>query len=233
MLDSSYGRDRACQPTKWASVSPAPDRRPFTPGLAFHLLTPLYDRATDLLGFGRPFRDRTIKALRMEDGEAVLDVGCGTGTLLARLAARYPHALFAGIDADRRMLDRARARLAGNPRIELMQAYAQSLPFPDGAFDAAVSTLIFHHLTPRAKPAAIAEISRVLKPSGRFLLADFGPPESVPQRALLTIASLFDGIENMRANLEGRLPQLLEQAGFRVTEPVRRFRAVQFLLAYK
>jgi len=203
----------------------------FTPGLAFHILTPLYDGLNAALGFGRPFMQRVQAALALHGHETVLDIGSGTGTLLAALAARHPAAHLAGLDADGRMLARARTKLDAAPRVLLLQAYAQALPFRSAAFDVVVSTLIFHHLPTPVKRMALAEVRRVLKPGGRFLLADFGKPQSATQRILLHVGSLFDGRENMRANLAGMVPALLTEAGFRVTEAATAYRAVQFLQA--
>ena len=207
-------------------------RPAFRPALAFHALTPLYDRSNDLLGFGAPFVKRVADALRLAETETLLDVGCGTGTLLAELGRRHPRAVLAGIDADPCILVRAREKLASaRVRATLVHAYAQHLPFSDGAFDAVVSTLIFHHLSTSLKYAALGEIHRVLRPGGRFLLADFGKPPMVLQWTLLSIGRLFDGLESTRANLQGRLPLMLSEAGFQVAEVGARYRGVQFLQA--
>jgi len=207
-------------------------RPAFRPALAFHALTPLYDRSNDLLGFGAPFVKRVADALRLAEAETLLDVGCGTGTLLAELGRRHPRAVLAGIDADPRILVRARQKLTfARVRATLVHAYAQHLPFSDGAFDAVVSTLIFHHLSTSLKYAALGEIHRVLRPGGRFLLADFGKPPMVLQWTLLSIGRLFDGLESTRANLQGRLPLMLSEAGFQVAEVGARYRGVQFLQA--
>lgn len=207
-------------------------RRAFRPALAFHVLTPLYDRANDLLGFGAPFIRRVADALRLSGMQTLLDLGCGTGTLLAELGRRDPEATLTGIDADPRILAKAREKLAlARVSATLVHAYAQNLPFPDSAFDAVVSTLIFHHLSTPVKRAALGEIYRVLRPGGRFLLADFGRPQTVLQWTLLSVGRLFDGIESTRANLQGRLPQMLSEAGFQVAEVAARYRGVQFLQA--
>ena len=205
-------------------------RRAFRPALAFHALTPLYDRAIDLLGFGAPFIRRVADTLALEETESLLDVGCGTGTLLAELGRRQRSAALAGIDADPRILVRASQKLtSARVRATLVHAYAQHLPFSDGTFDAVVSTLIFHHLSTPLKHAALGEIHRVLKPGGRLLLADFGKPQTVVQWTLLSIGRLFDGIESTRANLQGRLPLMLSEAGFQVGEVGARYHGVQFL----
>src|SRR6185295_6654496 len=67
---------------------------------------------------------------------AVLDVGCGTGEIVARLAAKFPAASFAGVDLERPHLARAAERCAPfGPRVRFEYGDALELPFPDAAFD--------------------------------------------------------------------------------------------------
>lgn len=56
-------------------------REKFTPALAFRTLTPLFDKASELLGFGNSFRKRVVDMAEIKDGERIIDVGCGTGSL--------------------------------------------------------------------------------------------------------------------------------------------------------
>ena len=204
----------------------------FTPALAYSVLTPLYDLALEVLGFGRSFKAAVARLAEVQPGEAVLDLGCGTGTLLEALVACQPGAGFTGIDPDRHVLAIARRRLQRSARtVELVEGYAQDLPFPDQAFDLVISTLIFHHLPDPVKVSAFGEVRRVLAPHGRFLLVDFGAPPTRVARILLTSGSIFDGRDNMRANLAGELPEMLAAAGFDVTEISRPHRGVRHLLA--
>ena len=207
-------------------------RSAFTPALAYSVFTPVYDLALEVLGFGRSFKAAVAKLAEVQPGETVLDLGCGTGTLLHALVARQPGARFTGIDPDRQVLAIARRRLQSSaPTVELVEGYAQDLPFPDRAFDLVISTLIFHHLPDPVKVAALGEVRRVLAPHGRFLLVDFGAPPTRVAQVLLTIGSVFDGRDNMRANLAGELPEMLAAAGFDVTEISRPHRGVRHLLA--
>ncbi len=100
----------------------------------------------------------------------ILDVGCGTGYLLGRLAARAPQAeVLAGIDAAPAMIEVARAAAAdGRPRF--VAGTAERLPWPAATFDLVVSTTSFDHWTDQR--AGLAECARVLAPGGCFVLAD-------------------------------------------------------------
>jgi ubiquinone/menaquinone biosynthesis C-methylase UbiE len=91
------------------------------------------DRATDLALASSPRPSR------------VLDVGCGTGYLLRRLAGRAPQALeLAGIDAAPAMIETARA-LVTDSRIRFTTGTAEELPYPKHMFDLVVSTTSFDH----------------------------------------------------------------------------------------
>lgn len=220
-------------PERAPAAGPTARRSAFTPALAYSVLTPVYDLALDVLGFGRSFKAAVAKFAEVKRGETVLDLGCGTGTLLHALVARQPEARFTGIDPDPQVLAIARRRLqSSTPTVKLVEGYAQDLPFPDQAFDLVISTLIFHHLPDPVKVSALREVRRVLAPRGRFLLVDFGAPPTRTARVLLTIGSLFDGRDNMRANLAGELPAMLAGTGFDVAEVSRPHRGVRHLLGH-
>lgn len=111
----------------------------------------------------------TLARLSLTAGERVLDVGCGTGVLLERLAARHDPSSLVGAEPVPEMLARARQRLPGE--VELCQAWAEELPFPDADFDVVISCNMFHYI--RRPHAALAEMRRVLRPGGRLLLTDW------------------------------------------------------------
>jgi SAM-dependent methyltransferase len=90
-------------------------RSAFTLPLAYSVLTPVYDLALEVLGFGRSFKAAVAELADVEPGEAVLDLGCGTGTLLQALLARRPDARFTGLDPDPRVLAMARRRRDAAP----------------------------------------------------------------------------------------------------------------------
>lgn len=125
------------------------------------------------LGRERAFRERLLAPAHLQPGESVLDVGCGTGTL-AIVASRHTTAEVHGVDASPEMVARARAkaRRAGSAAA-FDVARAESLPFADARFDVALSTVMLHHLPRATRLAAVREMGRVLKPTGRLLVVDF------------------------------------------------------------
>lgn len=107
--------------------------------------------------------------------EDVLDVGCGTGEILARLAAKYPDARFTGVDLEEPHLLRAALRCAEfGERVRFQPADALALPFDDASFDRVVCRHVLQAVSNASR--AIAEIRRVLRPGGRMHLIaeDYG-----------------------------------------------------------
>jgi ubiquinone/menaquinone biosynthesis C-methylase UbiE len=111
----------------------------------------------------------TMSRLSLSGKERVLDVGCGTGELLARLAAKYPGASLAGLDPVPAMLDMAREKLS--PNVDLRVGWANELPWPDASFDVVVSCNMFHYITHPVE--ALREMERVLRPGGRIVITDW------------------------------------------------------------
>jgi ubiquinone/menaquinone biosynthesis C-methylase UbiE len=202
------------------------------PAAGFHILTPCYEFACALFGLGRSFQRGVVDRLALTGAERLLDVGCGTGVLLAEVKRRCPNVAAVGVDADPAILLIARERLRHlGFEADLEMARADALPFSDDAFDQVVSTLVFHHLSTPVKRAALREIFRVLRPEGRFLLVDFGarPRQRVPwwQR-------LFEHVEHLEDHVRGRLSTFLTQAGFvNVRRMGGRWPAIDYVAAQK
>jgi ubiquinone/menaquinone biosynthesis C-methylase UbiE len=131
-----------------------------------------------LLGRERAFREHLVQLARVETGESVLDIGCGTGSLALAAARRVgPAGAVHGVDASPEMIARAgkKARKAGLD-VTFTTGVVEALPFPAGQFDAVLSTLMLHHLPRDARRQCAPEVRRVLKPCGRVLVVDFGRP---------------------------------------------------------
>ncbi len=128
-----------------------------------------------LRGKFRELRQRTANLARIQPGEQVLDVGCGTGTLAMEVARRVGRAgRVAGVDPGTQQIARARSKAARrNLPIDFQIGVIEQLAFPDQTFDVVLSTLMMHHLPAGLKRQGLAEIARVLKPGGRLVIADF------------------------------------------------------------
>jgi SAM-dependent methyltransferase len=104
-----------------------------------------------------------IDWLGIAGGARWLDVGCGTGTLVGTILARSNPASVAGMDRSEAYVAHARARIT-DTRAEFRAGDAQSLPYADNAFDAAVSGLVLNFVPDKEKAAR--EMARVVRPSG-------------------------------------------------------------------
>jgi SAM-dependent methyltransferase len=118
--------------------------------------------------------DRAISTMVIEPGDRVLDVGCGPGDFLPRLAeAVGSHGFVAALDHAPGFLVEARAlisSLAINTPVECIEGDALALPFPDGTFDSAHTERVLMHLTDPDQ--ALRELRRVVKPGGRVVCVE-------------------------------------------------------------
>jgi ubiquinone/menaquinone biosynthesis C-methylase UbiE len=153
---------------------------PGTKGLVLHSEARYYDLLAWLLTLGREraFRERLVELARLEPGEAVLDVGCGTGSLAIAAKRRVgASGTVHGIDASPEMIERAKRKAAkAGLDVVFQTAIVEALPFPDASFDAVLSTLMLHHLPRPVRRQCVREMRRVLKPGGRALAVDFATP---------------------------------------------------------
>ncbi|MCB0859291.1 MAG: methyltransferase domain-containing protein [Solirubrobacterales bacterium] len=171
----------------------------------------------------RQFKERLIERASLRHGERVLDLGCGTGTLALAAKQAQPDTTVVGVDADPAILDLARSKAEHNSAdVDFVEGISTELPFDDGSFDLVLSTLFFHHLAPDAKRATAAELARILLPSGRLHVADWGPPQDHLMAFLFLGIRLLDGFEPTRGSVDGDLPKIFSNAGF--TEYARRER---------
>ena len=194
-------------------MSYKPDYR-YIPPITWPVLTPLYDFFCVLGGLGARFKKKVLRAAPLLGGMHVLDVGCGTGVLLKVAKEMYPEVSFIGCDPDKQALVIAERRLAkAKLSVELREAFAESLPFPDSSLDVCFSTLALHHMPDEIKRRAIGECYRVLRSGGKIVIADLGETKSVILRTVL----FFEKLEYLDGNFRGVIPQYLREIGFKNT----------------
>lgn len=138
-------------------------------------------------GVGNPFTLGSI-----QKGEAVLDIGCGAGvdTLIAA-GMVGSEGKVVGIDMVPEMLERAMKNLNETTlnNVTFQPASAENLPFPDEHFDVVISNGVFNLIPDKVK--ALSEVLRVLKPSGRLMIADQILTGQLPEDAKARIESWF------------------------------------------
>ena len=181
----------------------------------------LYDAHNRSGGFGETSRKRIVDEASLELGESVLDCGCGTGTLaiIAKRRVRTKGRV-CGIDISKDQLDVARKRIKQEDLyIEFCEGSIDELPFPDQSFNAIFSTLMLHHVPREVKIGAFREMRRVLKPDGRIVIADFGPPKHAWGWVLFSpIMLMLLLARSTRDNAFNRLPDMMSESGLRVTD---------------
>ncbi|MGD0832868.1 MAG: class I SAM-dependent methyltransferase [Candidatus Dormibacteria bacterium] len=172
---------------------------------AFDERAPRYERGW-LGRLHHDIADRTadLAMARAPEARRILDVGCGSGYLVRRLAQRLPDGVdLVGIDPAPGMVRAARAGVADDRRVRFDSGFAEDLPYPDGSFDLIVSTTSFDHWADQG--AGLAECARVLAPGGHLVLTDLISPWLLP-----TLVAGHRG----RARTVRRASRLLSTAGF-------------------
>ena len=208
-------------------------RRRFAAALRFRGLTRFYDPLARWFISDVRRKRLLVAQASLRDGERVLDLGGGTGTLALLLLESFPSMRVADVDVDVEMLAQARSKAAGDPRAWLVAASGDSLPFRAAAFDRAFSTLALHHLTHATKQGALAELRRSLRQGGWFHLLDFGPPAGALMWLLSQPGRLFDGVAATADNFGGRLPAMIVEAGFAAPEELAREASLFGSLVYQ
>lgn len=125
-------------------------------------------------------RQAILRALALQPGERVIDIGSGPGLLACEMAAAVgTGGRICGVDVSENMLALARARRppAGSGTVEYQEAGAPTLPYADASFDVAVCTQVYEYVDD--VPAALLELRRVLRPGGRALVRDIEPAPPV------------------------------------------------------
>ncbi len=164
MSDTDFGYQRVPEAEKDGRVREVFDR-----------VAPRYDLMNDLMSFGlhRLWKAFAVGIARLRPGERVLDVASGTGDLARAFARRVgPSGEVWATDINRSMLEYGRDRLLdAGCLVPAVQCDAERLPFQAACFDCVSVGFGLRNMT--RKEAALAEMTRVLKPGGRLLVLEF------------------------------------------------------------
>ncbi|MCW3782619.1 class I SAM-dependent methyltransferase [Defluviimonas salinarum] len=169
---------------------------------------------------GRPVAEDLVAQANLKSGEHVLDVGCGTGVVTRMAAGQVlPGGTVTGLDLNQGMLATARVNTAPEIGIDWVEADAAAIPLDDALFDVVLCQMSLQFIT--NKIAALREMRRVLKPSGRILLNVPGPKpllfaamnDSIARRLSQDAAAFLDLVFAMHDPAE--LRDLFESAGFK------------------
>jgi ubiquinone/menaquinone biosynthesis C-methylase UbiE len=179
-----------------------------------------YDFLINLMTLGQisRLRQKTVDLAQLQEGEKVLDVGCGTGAVTIPAKKKVgSNGTAVGIDPDPAMIAVARRKMnRGNLEIDFRVGVIEALSFPDATFDAVTSSLMMHHLPDHLRSKGLSEIFRVLKPGGRLLIAEMRRPTGSAFKKFFTAVILHHG-HVVEFGLQD-LPELLKAAGFEDVE---------------
>jgi ubiquinone/menaquinone biosynthesis C-methylase UbiE len=189
----------------------------FTPALGRAEWTGFYDTAIAIATREGRWRRALLDAIDPQSGELILDVGCGTGTMLLALKARTPGVRLLGLDPDPDpdVLARAEKKMRGRiDDIALLTGFARDAARHVRDADKVYSSLVFDQAPMAEKRSGFEAILDALKPGGVFHLCDYGLQRTPLMRQLFKQVQNLDGFENTEPNARGMPPALLSQAGF-------------------
>ncbi len=162
--------------------------------------------------------------LNLQDGMRVLDVGCGTGSLLKELSGSGKELNLYGIDLSPEMIGAARVKLKDEKNVELYEGSAADLPFESNYFDYVVCmNSLHHHADPKQ---SLTEMARVLKPGGVMILMD-GFVDSTVRKALSRIACVLRNEGKVQRFKKEELQRIFRSLGY---EPITQQTYLFFML---
>lgn len=172
-------------------------RDDFTPALGRPELTRAYDLVIRLATRENAWRSALLAQVAPQDGETILDVGCGTGSLALLIKKAAPHARVIAMDPDPTVLAvaAAKARRAG-VEIEWRRGFAREADAGGERVSKAVSSLVFHQVPVSEKQRGIEAMARAVGPGGEVHIADYARQRSRLMRLLFKVVQQVDGKEN-------------------------------------
>jgi ubiquinone/menaquinone biosynthesis C-methylase UbiE len=200
------------------------DSQPRGPRQAFFdVWSRFYDLAPVQAAIYHPVHDAVVDELRAHPARRIVDVGCGTGDLTARLRSELRADLVAGCDFSAGMLEQAAARTRA---VDWLQADAARLPFGGGSFEAIVSTEAFHWFPD--PDLALLEFQRVLSPGGRVVIALVNTRTQAGSRLAHAGSQAFG--QPARWPTRAEMADRVRRAGFTVERQSRVFRLAGLLI---
>ncbi|MGH7793901.1 MAG: class I SAM-dependent methyltransferase [Candidatus Binatia bacterium] len=183
----------------------------YIPAAGHDWVLPLYDPIMKLLG-GEKVRRTLLDQAMIQPGQCVLDIGCGTGSLVVLIKRLNPEVRVIGLDPDPKALARARRKAKhASVSIQFDQGSSLGLPYPEASIDRVFSSFMLHHIPSDEREKTLKEVLRVLRPDGLFCLLDFGGPES---GGISRLARMIHSSRHLKDNSEERILALMTQAGF-------------------
>jgi ubiquinone/menaquinone biosynthesis C-methylase UbiE len=192
-------------------------QKEFTPALGFKALTPLYDIVIALLTRENLWRGKLLSYIAPADNDRILDVGCGTGTLVTKVKQICGAADVHGIDPDNAVLNLAIGK-AAKANVEVI--FHQGFLRPDtvaelGTFTKVISSLVFHQTPLNVKRNILESMRALLRENGKLYIADYGQQRTALMRFLFRCTvQVMDGRSDTQHNAEGCLPVLMKETGF-------------------
>ena len=136
-----------------------------------------YDIMNDFMSFGahRIWKSEFINLLNIQKNDKIIDVGSGTGDLIAKILAKKIHNPIYSVDLNAEMLKYGKKKFK-NKKVNFIRANAEKLPFKEHAFDKYIISFCLRNVTDINK--ALTESYRVLKPGGVFYCLEFSEPKN-------------------------------------------------------
>jgi len=141
-----------------------------------------------------------VSLLRLRGAETIVDYGAGTGVYTVAVAQAVPRGRVIAVEALPRLAEMLRAKITPQlaDRIDIVETDANVVPARDGAADRVVMVDVLHHLYDQ--PGALAEVVRLLRPGGLFVVVDWGDnerPVGPPLDHVLGLAAVRDIVAEM------------------------------------
>lgn len=172
---------------------------------------PIVRLATVAIGGGEKLHRPIVVFADLKPGQRVLDVACGTGTLMGLMAERVGlEGEVVGVDRSPAMLKIARAKVS-HAGTHFCLASAEAIPYPSRYFDRVTISFALHDMPRNGRVSVLHEIYRLLVPGGKTVIVDFAWPKGRRARLLARLFLLFEShtaVEMVKGDLAGEVKEI-------------------------